>query len=101
MTNSEKISHLEKLIFKIENLNVSESSIKDLSSLIRNEQRREFSSENESKLYSNNLRQTIEKNLEDLEDNATKPKVRIELFKDCVSNFKQDINRELVDLKHR
>ena len=39
--------------------------------------------------------------MSNLEDNATKPKVRIELFKDCVSNFKQDINRELGDLKHR
>ena len=101
MTNLEKISHLKKLIFKIENLNISESSIRELGNLIRNEQRREFSSKNESKLYSNNLRQTIEKNLEDLEENAKKPKVRINLFKDCVSNFKQDINRELGDLKHR
>ncbi|KVV16248.1 hypothetical protein [Flavobacterium sp. TAB 87] len=101
MTNTEKKVHLKNILSKIENLNISESSIRDLGNLIRSEQRREFSSEAESKLYSNNLRQTIEKNLEDLEENATKPKVRIDLFKDCVSNFKQDIKRELGDLKHR
>ena len=101
MTNSEKKLHLENLLFKINNLNISESSIRNLSTLIRDEHRREICSKSESKLYSNNLRQTIEKNLEDLEENATKPRVRIELFKDCVSNFKQDINRELGDLKHR
>lgn len=99
MTNLEKKAHLEKILFKINSLNISESSIRDLSNLIRTEQRREFTSENESKLYSKNLKQTIEKNLEDLEKNASKPKVRIELFNDCVSNFKQDINRELGDLK--
>lgn len=100
MDNSEKKTHLEKLLFKINNLYVSESSIRDLSNLIRNEQRRETSSKTESKLYSNNLKQTIEKNLEDLEKNADKPKVRIDLFKDCVSNFKQDINQELANLKY-
>jgi hypothetical protein len=101
MTEADKKIHLENLLFKIENLYISESSIRNLSNLIRDEQRREINSKNISKLYSNNLRQTIEKNLEDLEKNASKPKIRIELFKDCVSNFKQDINRELSDLKYR
>jgi len=101
MTNPEKIIYLEKLLFKIENSYISESSIRDLSRLIRNEQRREISSENESKIYSKNLSQTIEKNLEDLENNADKPKARIDLFNDCISNFKQDIERELADLKYR
>ncbi|CAM3474267.1 hypothetical protein [Flavobacterium chungbukense] len=101
MTEADKKIHLENLLFKIDNLYISESSIRNLSNLIRDEQRREINSKNISKLYSNNLSQTIEKNLEDLEKNASKPKIRIELFKDCVSNFKQDINRELSDLKYR
>jgi uncharacterized membrane protein YheB (UPF0754 family) len=101
MTKKVKISHLEMIVFNIDNMNVSESSINKLSDLIKKEQIREFSSEKVSKLYSNNLEQTIEKNLEDLEKNAHKPKVRIDLFDDCVSNFRQDIMRELRDLKYK
>ena len=100
MNNSEKKMHLEKLLFKTNNFYVSESSIRDLSNLIRNEKRREASSKTESKLYSNSLKQTIEKNLEDLEKNADKPKIRIDLFKACISNFKKDINQELDNLKY-
>jgi len=101
MTNSEKILHLEKLLLKINNLNISESSILNLSSLIREEYLREIHSKFQSKIYSNNLKQTIEKSLEYLEENASKPKVRIDLYKDCISNFKLDINRELGDLRYK
>lgn len=101
MNNSEKISHLENILIRLENLNITESSIKELSLLIRTEYRNELTSENTSKVYSNNLKQTIEKNLEDLEANINKPKLRIELFNDCISNFKQDVDRELTDLKYR
>lgn len=101
MTNTEKIERLKNLIFKIENLGISESSIKKLSLLIKNEHQIEISNENPSKIYSNNLKQTIENQLDNLEHNSSKPKLRIPLFEDCVSNFKQDIERELEDLKYR
>lgn len=101
MTKTEKIKHLEKILFKIDNLIATESSVKELSTIINTEFLREFSSETKSKIYYKNLEQTINKNLKDLEKNAKKPNNRIELFKYCVSSFKQDINREIGDLKHR
>jgi hypothetical protein len=50
MTEADKKIHLENLLFKIENLYISESSIRNLSNLIRDEQRREINSKNISKL---------------------------------------------------
>jgi len=101
MKNQEKIKHLEKLLFKLKNSFITESTIKELSRLIRDEFNREKSSENGSILYVKNLNQTIEKYLVDLEKNADKPKVRIDLYNEFISNFKQDIDRELTDLKMR
>lgn len=99
MDKEEKIKYLENLKGKISNLIPSQSNIDKLDSLVNEELRRELTSVNQNKVYIFNLNQTIKKELKTLINSRKNPRNRIDELKDATSNFKQDINRYLGDLR--
>lgn len=100
MEIKDKIKHLENLKSKIKGMYLNEMNIKSLSKLIQKELLSEKTSKNSSRLYINNLEQTIDKQLDILVSSRKKPNNRITEFNEVRDNFIMDINRELGDLKY-
>lgn len=99
MDKEEKVRHLENLIFKVNGMSVNQTNINTLSEIINNELRNEENSEYKNNTYIFHLKETIKKELDSLLKSRKNPINRTEEFKDAVSNFKQDVNRYLGDLR--
>jgi len=99
MNKDEKIKHLDNLKGKISGLSPNQSNIDRFERLINDELRRELTSNDQNKVYIFNLNETIKKQLKTLIKSRKNPKNRMDELKDAVSNFKQDINRYISDLR--
>ncbi|MDG5493250.1 hypothetical protein [Psychroserpens sp. SPM9] len=99
MNREDRKKELRRIKGKMNMMFLNQRNIDELSRIIKDELRNEEISSNPNKTYLKNLKQTIEKQLDLLEDSNKKPENRIEEFKDFKNNFNQDIERYLDDLE--
>lgn len=99
MDKEEKKEHLENIKIKINRMTPNQMNINELSYLIKSELSNEENLDKPNRIYIFNLKQTIEKQLNNLINSRKKPNNRIDEFNETRNNFQQDINRYLGDLR--
>lgn len=94
--------HLNHLLNEVEYLSCSDHSIFKLMELIESEYDKEWRTDPDMRrnYYLNNLRQTKDKQLDELLQNLNKNKKRKELFDRAKSHFQQDITAEMRRLNY-
>ncbi|WP_179018480.1 hypothetical protein [Winogradskyella forsetii] len=99
MDKEEKKKHLENIKARINRMTPNQMNINELSELIKSELRNEENLDQPNKVYIFNLKQTTRKQLDNLLNSRKKANNRIDEFNETRSNFKQDIDRCLGDLR--
>jgi hypothetical protein len=99
MNKEEKMKHLNYVKAKISMMSLTEFNINQMNDILNLELRNELVSENPSKVYIFNLKETKKKQLDSLINSRKKPRNRNDEFTECRKNFIMDIDRRMGDLR--